>query len=101
MLTYRLKRKKMIEKPQLTLSQLIDESGYKSDALGNKMGYSKRTTWWRKRQNLDAWTTEDIKRMAILLNKTPLEIYSALYFEVQHSLISVIPPMNTADKEQI
>lgn len=91
----------MIEKPQLTLSQLIDKSGYKSDALGNKMGYTKRTTWWRKRQNLDSWATEDVKKMAILLNKTPLEIYSALYFEVQHSLINVIPSTSTPDREKI
>ena len=89
----------MSEKAQSTLSQLIDESGYKSDALGNKMGYTKRTTWWRKRQNLDSWTTEDVKNLAILLNKTPLEIYSALYFEVQQSLISIIPSTNTIDKE--
>jgi hypothetical protein len=90
----------MTEKVQLTLSQLIDESGYKSDALGNKMGYTKRTTWWRKRQNLDSWTTADVKNLAMLLNKTPLEIYSALYFEVQQSLISIIPTMNNLDKEQ-
>jgi hypothetical protein len=91
----------MTEKPQLTLSQLIDESGYKSDALGKKMGYTKRTTWWRKRQNLDSWTTVDVKNLAILLNKTPLEIYSALYFEVHNSLISLIPTTSAPGKEQI
>ncbi len=91
----------MTEKLQLTLTQLIDESGFKSDALGNKMGYTKRTTWWRKRQNLDSWTTGDVKNLATLLNKTPLEIYSALYFEVQHALITTIPPATTSGKEPV
>jgi hypothetical protein len=74
------------------LSQLLDDSGLKTEFFVRLFGFANRTAWYHKRKNLTNWTAEDVYLTAQALRRTPAEIFEALLWEIRQAPLNEIPP---------
>ncbi len=79
----------LVEVPP-TLAQLIEASGLKHEFIARQFGID-RVSWYKKRQNINAWSISDIHLLAKVIRKTPQEIFEALSHEAGKGPVTQIP----------